>query len=84
MIDEITIKAGNRIAEVRKILLMNTCLKLLPINRINNDNTNESMENNKRWSALILIKSLSKERGINKINPNNMKYVFLSEDTYKL
>ena len=77
-------QTGNRIAVVRKILLMNTCLKLLTDNRIISDNTNESMENNKRWSALMLIKLLSKERGINKINPNNMKYVFRCEDTYKL
>ena len=80
--DETVMQTGNRIAAVRKILLMNTCLKLLPINRIISDNTNESTENNKRWSALMLIRLLSKERGIKRMNANVIKYVFLCMFNY--
>ncbi len=76
-IDETVMQTGNRIAAVRKILLMYTCFKLLHDSRINIDNTNDIMENNNRWSALMLIKLLSKERGINRMSANVTKYVFL-------
>ena len=79
MTDEIIIQIGNKTAAVRKILLMNTCLILLTDNRINKDNTKENTENNKRWSAFMLIKLLSKERGINRMSAKKIKYVFLSE-----